>query len=129
MEMVVGVSGRVHRIQPHAAHLQWHAVLDADIGAVQAVERGNRDPAAHFLPEPRRRREVVGMDVRVDRHHESQPEVVDDLQVALPGGKHRVHQDRLAGLLAGQQVGVGRRNRFEQLAEDHGVAPPGARRT
>src|SRR3546814_11471057 len=60
------------------------------------------------------------MNVRVDRHDELQTELVDYLQIALPGGHHRIHQGGFARFGAGDQIGVGRRYRLEELTEDGG---------
>ncbi|MGY4515225.1 hypothetical protein [Lysobacter sp. HA18] len=59
------------------------------------------------------------MDVRVDGHRQAQAERAQQLQVALPLRQYRIDQHGLPGFRAGDEIGVGRRHRIEQLAEDH----------
>src|SRR3546814_5201281 len=110
----------MHRVYAHAADLQGDAVFHRHVGTGEGIERGISDAAAYLPPEHRRRRDVIRMNVRVNRHDELQTELVDYLQVALPSGHHRIHKGGFARFGAGDQIGVGRRHRLEELAEDGG---------
>jgi hypothetical protein len=117
--VVLGVAGRVQRLQADAAGPQRDALGEADIGASEAIRRRIGDPAARLALELQRRGDVVGMDVRV--HGVGEPEAArGDLgKVALPRRHHRIDEDREPGLLAAQQVGVRARDGLEELREDH----------
>src|SRR3546814_15156735 len=62
----------MHRAYEHAADLQGDAVFHRHLGTGQRIERGSSDAAAYLPPEHRRRRDVIRMNVRVDRHDELQ---------------------------------------------------------
>ena len=50
-----------------------------------------------------------------------QVELVDELDVAVDLFQHRIDDQRLAAVPAGQEVGVGAGDAVEELAEDHNV--------
>jgi hypothetical protein len=58
--------------------------------------------------------DVVGVDVGVERERQRQAESLHFGQVALDAVDHRVDQQRLPGLLAAEQVGVGARQGLEE---------------
>ncbi len=64
--------------------------------------------------------DVVRMDVGIQRVDQLEIQACQYPEIALPGRQHRVDQDRLASLLAAEQVGVGTRYWLEQLSEQHG---------
>ena len=74
-----------------------------------------RAPVAQ-RPEPG---DMVGVQMRVDRLHQPQIELVHQLQVAVDLFQHRIDDQRLAAAPAGEQIGVGPRDAVEELAEDH----------
>jgi hypothetical protein len=61
---------------------------------------------------------MVGVDVGLERPAQGEPELVDECRVAAHLLEHRIDDRRLARLAVGQQIGVGRRLRVEQLPED-----------
>jgi hypothetical protein len=65
--------------------------------------------------------DVVGMQVGIDRLNQLQVELVDQLDVAIDLFQHRIDDQRLAAMPAGEQVGVGPGDAVKQLAEDHCV--------
>src|SRR5215510_5797657 len=67
--------------------------------------------------------DVVGMQVGVDRFHQLEVELTDELQIAINLLQHRIDDQRLAAAAAGDQVGVGARNTVEKLAKDHHTTP------
>ena len=64
--------------------------------------------------------DVVGVDVRVHRLDQLEVELLDQLQVAVDPLQHRIDDQRLATLPAGQEIAVGAGDAVEQLAENHG---------
>ena len=62
---------------------------------------------------------MVGVDVRLDRQCQRQTKLTDRIEVPLHGFEHGVDKRRFAGLLAANQIRVSRRDRLEQLTEDH----------
>ncbi|MGH7046544.1 MAG: hypothetical protein ACREE2_09195 [Stellaceae bacterium] len=66
----------------------------------------------------------LGLDMSLRRIDEAQPQFGDQRRVAPHVFAHRVDADRLAPLPVGEQIGVGRGRRIEQLAKDrHRRAP------
>ncbi len=63
---------------------------------------------------------MIGVDVGVERVHELQVELADQGDVALHLLEHGIDEDRLARLLVGEQVRVGRGLGIEELSEQHG---------
>jgi hypothetical protein len=55
----------------------------------------------------------------VDGLHQPQVELLQKLGVAVDALEHRIDDQRLAAMSAGEQIGVSARGRVEQLAEDH----------
>ena len=66
---------------------------------------------------------MVGMDMGFERIEQFQPQLVDQRRVAPHLLEHRIDDDRLAAFRIGQQIGVGRGGRIEQLAEDQHRSP------
>src|SRR5262249_44343671 len=64
--------------------------------------------------------DVIGVHVRIDRLHQLEVELLDELKVALDLLQHGIDDQRLAAAAACHQVGVGARYAVKQLAEDHG---------
>src|SRR5262245_17365787 len=67
--------------------------------------------------------DVVGVQVGVDRFHQPEVELADELQIAIDLLQHRIDDQRLATAAAGDQVGVGAGNAVEKLAKDHRLTP------
>src|SRR6185436_3696249 len=65
-------------------------------------------------------RDVIGMQMGIDRLNQLEVELANELQVALDLFQYGIDDQRFAATPAGEQVGVGARNAVEELAEDHG---------
>jgi hypothetical protein len=83
-----------------------------------AARLGERDLAAQPLLQERGAGHVVGMDVRLQRPQQLEPELADQGGVAPHLLEHRIDQHRLLRDAVTQEIGVGRRRRIEELAED-----------
>ena len=64
--------------------------------------------------------DVIGMQMGIDRLDQLEVELADELQIAIHPLQHRIDDQRLATVAAGEQIGVGAGRGVEQLAEDHG---------
>lgn len=115
----VGVARREQRVDADAAELEGLTLFQPRVDAGEIVERRVRDAAASLRLELACRGEVIGVDMGVERIDQLQAELVEFLEVALPGRQHWVDQHRLAGLLAAEQVGIGAGHRFEELPKNH----------
>ena len=62
---------------------------------------------------------MVGMDVRLQRVHETELELAQERHVPIHVLAHGIDEDGLPRPLVGQQMGVGRGLRVEELTEDH----------
>ena len=63
---------------------------------------------------------MVGVQMGVDGLDQLEVELADELQIAVDPLQHRIDDQRLAAVPAGDEIGVGAGGRVEQLAEDHG---------
>ena len=98
------------------------AVAQQAIGADGAALLGQHDLAAAGALEAPGPGDVIGMHVRVQRGHQAQAQLAQQRQIAPLVLEHRVDQQGLGGCRIAQQVGVGGRNRIEQLSKhEHGV--------
>src|SRR5690606_5696144 len=77
------------------------------------------DAAAEALAQQPGRGDVIGMDVRLQRPLQLEPELLDERGVPAGLLEHRIDEQRLTGAFVGKQVGVRGRWRIEELAEDH----------
>mmetsp|Transcript_2936 Transcript_2936/g.13233 ORF Transcript_2936/g.13233 Transcript_2936/m.13233 type:complete len:424 (-) Transcript_2936:16-1287(-) len=120
-EAPVGVSrGRPH-LKDQRAELDPVAVPDLDVRR-RAGCRGDDglDLGAGRL-DGARAGDVIGVAVGVDGVLELEPELVDELEVAVDHLEHGVDEHGFAAGLVGDEVGVGGRARgVEELAEDDG---------
>ena len=67
--------------------------------------------------------DVVGVQMRVDGLDQLELELAHELEIAVDLLQHRIDDQRLAALPAGDEIGVGAGNAVEQLAEDHQRLP------
>ncbi len=116
-----GMAGRGADLERTAAKLDTLAVGQQAIGARGARCRREGDAAAELLLEQPGAGHMVGMDMGVERPFELQAEFADQRGVTADLLEHRIDQQRLARRRAAQQVGVSRRGRIEELAEDEHV--------
>src|SRR6185312_6782724 len=76
--------------------------------------------------------DVIGMQMCVRGLHQLQIQIANQLQVAVHLFQHRVDDQSLSAAAGSDQIGVGARDWFEQLAEDHDclrIEPKGANNT
>src|SRR6185312_9298534 len=91
-----------------------------DVGVGLFAHHGDAVGAIAQRAEPG---DVVGVQVGVDGLDQLDVEFANELQVTLDLVEHRIDDQRLAAAPTGEQIGVGARNRVEELAEDHGRPP------
>ena len=63
--------------------------------------------------------DMVGVQMRVDRFDQLEVELAHELQIAVDPLQHRIDDQRLAAMPAGEQIGIGAGRAVEELAEDH----------
>jgi len=112
-------------VWPGVAHLERAAaegdpvaVLQQPVRARRPARLGQRDLAVLALLQEPGAGHVVGMDVRLERPQQCKIQLGDQRRVAPHLLEHRIDQHRFLARRAAQQIGVGRRGRIEQLAED-----------
>ena len=113
------MSGRVHHVEAEA--LDRHPVAVGNphrhhVGLALLAHDGDALGAVAQFAEPG---DVVGMQMGVDRLHQPQVELAQQLAVAVGLLQHGVEDQRLAAGAARQQVAVGARNAVEKLPKDH----------
>jgi hypothetical protein len=119
---IVGMTGRVQHVEAQSFDLHPVAFGHAHRHDVDARPLAHDGDAAGAVAQRAQARDVVGMQVRVDRLDQPEVELPDQLKVAVDLLEHRIDDQRLAAAPARQQIAVGRRHAVEQLAKDHGGA-------
>ena len=110
---IVGVAGRVEHVEAQPLDLELVALGDAhrnDVDPRLLAHHGDAVGAVAQRPEPG---DMVGVQMRVDRLHQPQIELVHQLQVAVDLFQHRIDDQRLAAAPASQQIAVCRRDAVE----------------
>ena len=64
--------------------------------------------------------DVVGVQMGVDGLDQFKVELANELQIAIDALQHRIDDQRLAAMPAGEEIGVGAGRAVEELAKDHG---------
>jgi hypothetical protein len=115
------VAGRVENVEPQAFDLDAVALGDPhgdDVGVGVLAHNGDAVGAVAERAEPG---DMVGVKISVHSLDQFEVELADQLQVAVDPLQHRIDDQRLAAVPAGDEIGVGTRRSIEQLAEDHGA--------
>ena len=116
---VVGVARRVHDVEAQSLDHHLVAVGDPHRDHVGLALLAHDGDALGAVAEFAEARDVIGMQVGIDRFHQPQVEFLQQLAVAIGLFQHRIEDQRLAAGPAGQQVAVGARNAVEELPKDH----------
>ncbi len=111
--------GRGARLEPAPAELDRVLVGQVAVRALGAALPGDRDAAAQALAQQPGGGDVVGVHVRLERPAQLEAQLLDERRVAPRLLEHRVDQQRLAAGGVGEQIGVSRGLRVEQLAKNH----------
>ena len=74
-------------------------------------------------PKPRH---MVRMQMRVHRLHQAEIEFIHELQITVHLLQHRIDDQRLGPLAAGNEIAVGAGDTVKKLAKDHGWPPVGS---
>ncbi len=117
---VVGVAGRIEHVEPHALDLDAIAFGDAhrhDVGMGLLAHHRDAMGAVAQRAEPG---DVIGVQMGIDRLDQLEVKLAHELQVAIDLFQHRIDDQRLAALPAGEEIGVGAGRAVEELTENHG---------
>ena len=117
---IVGMAGRVHHVEAEA--LDHHLVAVGDphrhhVGLALLAHDGDAMGAVAQFAEAR---DMVGMQMGIDRLDQLEIEFAQQLAVAVDLLQHRIEDQRFAAGAARQQIAVGAGDAVEQLAKDHG---------
>ena len=63
--------------------------------------------------------DMVGVQMRVHGLDQFEVEFAHELQVAIDPLQHRIDDQRLAAMPAGEEIGIGAGRAVEELAKDH----------
>jgi hypothetical protein len=122
------VTRRVEHLEIHSLDLQPVAIGHPHGDHIDAALVTHHGDAMGTIAQRSEPGNVVGMQMRIDRFHETQIELTQKLQIAIDLLDHRVDDERLAATAAGEQIAVGAGDRIEQLAEYHAICPTAAAR-
>ena len=124
--LIEDIGHATRRVPRGAAHLELVATKGEPIPMSELListgdARLRRDAAASpcSLSQHTGRRDVIGVDVRVEAVDELEPELIEQPQVTLDRLDDRVDKDSLSTELVGQQVGVGAGLLMKELSKDH----------
>ena len=116
---VVGVAGRIQHVEAHALDLDAVAFRHAhgdDVGVGMLAHHRDAMGAVAQRAEPGH---VVGVQMGVHGLDQFEVELAHELQIAIDPLQHRIDDQRLAAMPAGEEIGVGAGRAVEKLAEDH----------
>ena len=120
---LIGVAGRIDRLEADALDIDVVAVRDADRDHVRPAFLAHHGGTAGAVAQRAEAGDVVGVHVGVERLDQLEVEFAEQRQVTLDLVQHRIDDEGLAAWPAGQQVGVAAGDAVEQLAEDHDRLP------
>jgi hypothetical protein len=118
-----GVARSGPRFEAAAAEGDAVTVVQQPVGVLRGRRLGQHDLAAAAQLQQPGAGDMVGVDVGVQRGQQAQAEFAQQRSVAAHVLEHRVDEHGLAGIGVAEQVGVGRRRRIEELAEDEHAKP------
>jgi hypothetical protein len=120
---IVGVAGRVHRVEREALDRDPVAVRHPHrhhVGLALLAHDGDAVGAVAQFAKPG---DMIGMQMGVDGLDQLEVEFAQQLAIAVSFFQHGIEDQRLAAMPAGEQITVGAGNAVEQLAKDHGRQP------
>ncbi len=117
---IVGVAGRVEHVQRQALDGELVAFRHPHRDHVHLGVLAHHRDAVRAIAQRAEARDVVGMNVRVDRLDQLEVQLLHQLQVPVDLLQDGIDDQRLATVPAGHQIAVGARCAVEQLAENHG---------
>ena len=120
---IVGVAGRVEHIEAQALDAELVAVGDPHRHDVDLALLAHHGDAAGAVAQRAQAGDVVGVQMRVDRLHELEVELLHQLEIAVDLLQHRIDDERFAAAPAGEDIAIGARDAVEQLPEDHRASP------
>ena len=120
-----GVPRRVDDIEPDTLDGDAIAVGDAHRHHVDAAFLAHHRDAFGAVAERPEAGDVIGVQMGIQRLHQPEVELVEELDVTLHLVEHGIDDQRLAAAPGGDEIGVATGGAVEQLAENHRF-PPGA---
>ena len=76
--------------------------------------------AVGAVAQRRRARDVIGVQMRVERLDQLEIKLAHQLEIALDPLQNRIDDQRLAAMPAGDEISVSARHAVEELSKDHG---------
>src|SRR3954453_15145719 len=112
--VIVGMARRVERSKLNRSKRDCAPLADLEIDKFGATGFREPCPRTGQCAKSSGAGHVIGMDVGFNRAGEAEPELPEQVKIALDGLKNRVDQCCLASLLTCEEIGVGRGTRLEQ---------------
>jgi len=103
---IVSMAGRIEDVEAHAFDLHPVAVGDPHRHRVDLALLAHHGDAKGTVAQRAEAGDVIGMQKGVDRLHQLEVELGDELQVALDLFNHRVDDHRLADSPTGQEIAI-----------------------
>ncbi len=117
---IVRMAGGLDDVQADALDLDLVALADPHRHHVDLAALAHNGDAAGQVTQGCEAGHVVGMGMGVDRLDQLQVKVLEQLDISFDLLEYGIDDQGLAADAAGEEIGVGGRNGFEQLAENHG---------
>ena len=116
---IVGVPRRVKHIEAQSLDLDAVAFRHAHGDNVGVRLLAHHCDAMSAVAQRTQSGDMVGVQMRVGGLDQLEIELAHELQIAVDLLQHRIDDQRLAAMPAGDEIGVGAGNAVEELAEDH----------
>ena len=101
---------RIKRFEAQAFDTDPVAIGDADGDHVGLGLLAHHRDAARALAQRVEPGDVVGMEMRVDRLHQPEIELLEQLDIAVDPLQHGIDDERLASMAAGEKIAIGARS-------------------
>ena len=116
---IVGVPRRVKHSEAQPVDLDVVAFRHAHGDDIRVRLLAHHRDAMGAVAQRTQSGDVVGVQMRVDGLYQLEFELAHELQIAVDLLQHRIDDQRLAAMPAGNDIGIGAGNVVEELAEYH----------
>src|SRR5690348_17243182 len=113
------MTGRIEHIEAQTFNIDAVAFRHAHGHNVRMGLLAHHRNAMGAVTQRTQSSDMVGVQMRIYRLDQSEIELTHELQITVNLFQHRINDQRLAAIPAGQEVSVGARNAVKQLAEYH----------
>ena len=115
--------GCVDCSQPNTVDIQGLVIRQIVVDAIGPAELTHDSAALRGIAQRSQGGHVIGMCMRIQRMHQTDIQLCQQLQIGRHLLTNRVHEQGFAATSACQQIAVGSLSRVEQLPKNHAKPP------